>query len=93
MAQAAKHRKPLQELPTIPATPGRSAFFFACIGLLTFGLLSPIALLVSLLAVLNRPDGFGAAALFLSLVSTLILVDVIFLGGVIILMLTGLFMG
>lgn len=93
MAHAIAKNKPLQELQVIPNTPGRTAFFFACAGLLTFGLISPIALVMSVLALIKRPDGFGVVALLMSGSAVVILADIFFLGGVLILFALGLLMG
>lgn len=93
MPHAGAQHKPLQPLAEIPITPGRTAFFFACAGLLTFGLLSPIALVVSLLALLKKPDPFGLVAMLLSAAATIVLADVIFFGGVLMLMALRLVMG
>lgn len=84
-------RKPLQPHEPVPTTPGRIALFFACAGLMTFGLLSPIALVVSLIAVVRRPDWFGFVALVLSGLAVAVLVDVIFFGGILLLVIQGIF--
>lgn len=75
-------RKPLQPHEPVPTTPGRIALLFACAGLMTFGLLSPIALVVSLIAVVKKPDWFGAVALVLSAAVVAVIVDMIFYGGI-----------
>lgn len=64
---------------------------FACAGLMTFGVLSPIALLVSLIAVVRKPDWFGAAALLLSGAAVAVLVDIIFFGGFLLLLIYSVF--
>lgn len=84
-------RKPLQPHEPVPTTPGRIALLFACAGLMTFGLLSPIALLVSIVAVVKKPDWFGVAALLLSGFVVLVLVDVIFFGGILLLIAVSVF--
>jgi hypothetical protein len=58
---------------------------------MTFGVLSPIALLVSIIAVVRKPDWFGAAALVLSTAAVAVLVDVIFFGGFLLLVVYSLF--
>lgn len=85
--------KPLQEHHAVPTTPGRIALLFACAGIVTFGILSPIALIVSVLALLHKPDGYGAAGFALSLIAVLIWVDIIFFGGVLVMIVLGLFAG
>jgi len=67
---------PLREHQPVPTTPGRIALLAACAGLLTCGLLSPIALLMSVIALVWRADRFGLAAVALSGLSTLALADV-----------------
>ncbi|UYV13051.1 MAG: hypothetical protein NCW75_01905 [Phycisphaera sp.] len=84
-------RKPLQPHEPVPTTPGRIALLFACAGLMTFGVLSPIALLVSLIAVVRKPDWFGAAALLLSGAAVAVLVDIIFFGGFLLLLIYSVF--
>lgn len=84
-------RKPLEPQEPVPTTPGRIALLFACAGLMTFGLLSPIALLVSIIAVVRTPDWFGAAALVLSAASVAVLVDLIFFGGFLLLLVYSIF--
>lgn len=88
---AAPVHKPLQPHEPVPTTPGRIALLFACAGLMTFGLLSPIALLVSIVAVVKKPDWFGVAALLLSGFVVLVLVDVIFFGGLLLLIAVSVF--
>ncbi len=83
--------KPLQPHEPVPTTPGRIALLFACAGLMTFGLLSPIALLVSIIALIKKPDGFGLAALLMSGAAVAVLVDVIFFGGILLLLLLSVF--
>ncbi|MEQ8843804.1 MAG: hypothetical protein RIB58_03035 [Phycisphaerales bacterium] len=85
--------KPLQEYEAVPTTPGRIAFLFACAGVVTFGVLSPIGLIVSVLALLQKADGWGAAGLLLSAIAVLVWVDIIFFGGVLVMIVLGLFAG
>lgn len=75
----------------MPTTPGRIALLFACAGMLTFGLLSPIALVVSLIAVVKKPDLFGFFALVLSGFAVVVILDLIFFGGILLLVLQSLF--
>lgn len=84
-------RKPLQPHEPVPTTPGRIALLFACAGLMTFGLLSPIALVVSLIAVVRKPDWFGAVALVLSGAAVAVLIDIIFFGGFLLLLVYSVF--
>ncbi|MFI4916975.1 MAG: hypothetical protein ACIAS6_10780 [Phycisphaerales bacterium JB060] len=84
-------RKPLEQHEPVPTTPGRIALLFACAGLLTFGILSPIALVVSLIAVVKKPDWYGLAALGMSGIAVAVLVDMIFFGGILLLVLQSLF--
>jgi hypothetical protein len=83
--------EPLKQYDAVPTTPGRIALLFACAGLITFGLLSPVALIVSMIAVIKKPDWFGFFALVLSIVPVAVLVDVIFFGGVLLLVATSIF--
>ena len=91
--QAPATRKPLEPQVAVPTTPGRIALLFACAGIITFGVLSPIALIVSLLALIKKPDGYGLAGLVLSTVPVLVWVDIIFFGGLLVMILTSLFAG
>lgn len=85
--------KPLQPQVEVPTTPGRVALLFACAGIITFGVLSPIGLLVSLLALLKKPDGYGLAGLILSSIAVLVWLDIIFFGGVLVMIVASLFRG
>lgn len=55
----------MQPQPKVPLTPGRYAFGFMCVSLLTCGLFCPVSLLVSLWA-LKRPEPLGLIALVAS---------------------------
>jgi hypothetical protein len=88
---AAPVHKPLQPHEAVPTTPGRIALLFACAGLLTFGVLSPIALLVSIVALVKRPDWFGVAALLMSGLAVAVVVDMIYFGGVLMLLIVSVF--
>ena len=83
--------KPMQPHEAVPTTPGRVALLFACAGIMTFGLLSPIGFIVSVLALLKKPDLFGAAGLLLSVFALLVWADIIFFGGVLVMIVLGLF--
>lgn len=84
-------REPLKQYDAVPTTPGRIALLFACAGLITFGILSPIALIVSFIAVVKKPDWFGFFALALSIVPVAVLIDMIFFGGVLLLIASSIF--
>ena len=90
---ARMEHKPLQEHEAVPTTPGRIALLFACAGVVTFGLLSPIGLIVSALALLHKPDGYGVAAFLLSFIAVLVWIDIIFFGGVLVMVVLSLFAG
>ncbi|MEQ9095524.1 hypothetical protein AY599_03745 [Leptolyngbya valderiana BDU 20041] len=89
--RATATREPLKQYDAVPTTPGRIALLFACAGLMTFGLLSPVALLVSIIALAKKPDWFGFFAFVLSGLAVAVLVDVIFFGGVLLLLLMSVF--
>ncbi|GIW73646.1 MAG: hypothetical protein KatS3mg103_0168 [Phycisphaerales bacterium] len=86
-------RVPLQPHEPVPTTPGRIALLISCAGLLTFGVLSPLGLLASLLALLTRPDRYALVGLLLGAVGVAVWVDIIFFGGVLCLMVLGAFRG
>ena len=85
--------KPMQKHEAVPTTPGRIALLFSCAGIITFGLLSPIALLVCILSLIKKPDGYAVAGLVLSSIAVLIWIDIIFFGGVLVMIVLGLFAG
>ena len=90
---ARMEHKPLQPHDAVPTTPGRVALLFACAGIVTFGVLSPIALIVCVLALLHKPDGYALAGLALSAIAVLVWIDIIFFGGVLVMLVLSLFAG
>lgn len=70
----------MQPQPRIPLTPGRWAFGWMCAAMVTCGLLSPVALLVSLWA-LRRPEPLGIVALVMSAVILLVAATTLYLLG------------
>lgn len=90
---AQMQHKPMQKHEAVPTTPGRIALLFACAGIVTFGLLSPIALIVCVASLLHKPDGYAVAGLLLSSIAVLVWIDIIFFGGVLVMIVLGLFAG
>jgi len=82
--------KPLQPHEPVPTTPGRMALLFACAGVMTFGVLSPVALIVSIVALIKKPDGYALAGLLLSTIAVLVWADILFFGGILVMLVYGL---
>jgi hypothetical protein len=67
----AQFNRPVQTNPAPRNTLGLVSFLFSVLGVLTCGMLGPVALLLSLLALLKRPRGFATAGFVIGLLSTL----------------------
>jgi len=69
--------------PTKPRSNGLgiAAFIISLLGIPTLGLLSPVALLLSLIALLRRPRGFAFAGFVLGLLGTAFIAAIITIFG------------
>lgn len=79
--------QPYQPYPYTPPTPqpsnglGIAGFVVSLVGIVTGGILSPIGLLLSLIALFRPPRGFAIAGLIIGLIGSLVLLVWLFFFG------------